>query len=69
MKAEDVKSTVEIVKLISDIVGAWVDRRRQQKAKEDERDQRMKKLEAELAELRAERKIAAGASSRCETPT
>ncbi len=54
MKAEDVKNTVEVAKLISDIVGAWVDRRRQQKQKEDEREQRLKKLEAEIAELRAQ---------------
>jgi hypothetical protein len=55
MKAEDVKHGVEIMKLLSDIIGAWVDRRRQRREKEDERDERLKKLEAELALLRAER--------------
>jgi hypothetical protein len=59
MKAEDVKHGVEIVKLLSDIFGAWVDRQRQRRDKEAERDERLKKLEAELAQLRAEREALA----------
>jgi hypothetical protein len=56
MKAEDVKHGVEIVKLLSDIIGSWVDRQRQRRAKEEEeREERLKRLEAELAQLRAER--------------
>jgi hypothetical protein len=57
MKAEDVKNGVEIVKLLSDIVGAWVDRQRRRREKEDERDERLQQLEAELALLRAERQV------------
>lgn len=55
MKAEDVKNGVEIMKLLSDIIGAWVDRQRKRREKEDEREERLKKLEAEIALLRAER--------------
>jgi hypothetical protein len=54
MKADDVKNGIEIVKLLSDIIGSWVDRERRRREKEDERDERLKKLEAELARLRAE---------------
>ena len=55
MKAEDVKNGVEIVKLLSDIVGAWVDRQRKRREKEDEREERLKTLEAEITQLRTER--------------
>jgi hypothetical protein len=55
MNSQDVKNAVEVVKLVSDIVGSWVDRRRKQKEKEEEREQRLASLEAEIALLRAER--------------
>jgi hypothetical protein len=55
MKADDVKNGVEIVKLLSDIIGSWVDRQRKQRERDDEREERLRKLEAELSQLRAER--------------
>jgi hypothetical protein len=59
MKAEDVKNGVEIVKLLSDIIGAWVDRQRRRRQEEDARDERLKQLETEIAMLRAERQTLA----------
>jgi hypothetical protein len=55
MKAEDVKHACEALKLVSDAIGAWVDRWRRQRETHDEREQRLKRLEVELALLRAER--------------